>query len=133
MIEDHESRSLTPYLWIAATVFFTVYGQLVMKWQVGKHSPPDVDPALFHEKLMHLVTLLLKPWIVSAYAAAFLASLAWMMAIKQLAISTAYPFMAMNFVLVMFAGVWFFDEKVSPPQLLGIILVVIGVALIGRN
>lgn len=128
MIEKPESRSLLPYLWVAATVLFTVYGQVVLKWQVSQYA---LSGSSLGEKLQQFALLLLKPWVISAYAAAFLASLAWMMAIRQLAISTAYPFMAMNFVLVMFAGIWLFNEHIGLFQILGICLIVIGVALIG--
>ncbi len=131
MMDKPETRTLWPYAWVAATIAFTVYGQVVLKWQVAKHAALGVEAVGFADKLVNFLGLLLKPWVISAYMAAFMASLAWMMAIKHLAISTAYPFMAMNFVLVIFAGVWFFGEHVSALQIVGISLIILGVALIG--
>ena len=52
------------YLYISITILFTVYGQLVIKWQVLKAGAFPEDTG---EKLWFLLHLLLNPWVISAF------------------------------------------------------------------
>ena len=112
------------YFYLALTIVLTVYGQIVLKWQVGK-SGPLPEPAA--EKFWHMLWLLLNPWILSGFLAAFLASLAWMVAISKLDLSHAYPFVSLTFVLVLILGAVIFHEPFTLPKIAGIGLVMLGV------
>ncbi len=112
------------YLYIGFTILFTVYGQMVLKWQVGLAGPlPDASV----EKVTFLLRLLLNPWVFSGFCAAFLASLAWMAAMTRFQLGYAYPFMSLNFVLVLGLSAWIFQEPVSIAKVIGITLVVLGI------
>jgi len=111
------------YLYIALTIALTVYGQIVLKLQVGKAGPL---PAASADKLLFLVKLLLNPWVISAFAAAFLASVAWMGAMSKFQLSHAYPFMSLNFVIVLLLGAWLFQEPLSVARMTGVALICIG-------
>ena len=50
------------YLYIAGTVLFTVYGQLVLKWRIVKYGSM---PEEFSAKLVFLFKLLFDPYIFS--------------------------------------------------------------------
>jgi hypothetical protein len=50
------------YLYIAATIGFTVYGQLILKWRIAKFGPLPADS---FEKLRFLFSLLLDAAIFS--------------------------------------------------------------------
>jgi len=120
---------LVGHLYVAATLAFTVYGQLVLKWQIGGAGPlPDSGS----QKLMFLLRQLLNPWIISGFASAFLASLAWMAAMTRFDLNYAYPFMSLAFVIVMLFSVLFLGETASFPRLLGTLLVMVGLILIAR-
>lgn len=121
---------LTSYLMVLLTVLLTVYGQLVLKWRVLVAGLPPADPA---DKLRFYIHLLLDPWIISTFAAVFLAALAWMTAMMKLPISRAYPFMALNFILVGFLAVPLFGENMSWPKLGGLALVVAGLLLTSQG
>lgn len=114
------------YLYVLLTIVLTVYGQLVIKWQVSKVGPL---PESVFEQLRYLFGLLGNPWIISAYAAALLASLAWVAAMSKLDLSHAYPFMSLAFVLVMVFSALFFNEPLTVHKLLGIGLVVFGLVV----
>ena len=66
---------------VAATILLTTYGQIVLKWQVGRHAPP---PFAFMEAWPRVLQLLMRPWVLSAFVAAFMASLCWMLALQKL-------------------------------------------------
>jgi multidrug transporter EmrE-like cation transporter len=112
------------YAYVVATVLFTVYGQLMLKWRVDK---AEELPAGFGAKLSHLGTLLMDPWIISAFASAFIAAAAWMAAVSLLPISRAYPFMSAAFGLVLIGAAIFFAEPLTIPKVLGVLLIGIGI------
>jgi multidrug transporter EmrE-like cation transporter len=118
------------YVYIALTILLTVYGQLVLKWQVGTQA---ALPFVFMEKWPQLLQLLARPWVLSAFVAAFGASLCWMLAISRLELSRAYPFMALNFVLVAALAVPLFGETITAQKLIGIGLVVAGLIVISQG
>lgn len=122
------SRSLLfSWLMVGATVLLTVYGQIVLKWQVGLAGPlPDTLTG----KVAYLLNALCNPWILSGLAAAFAAALCWIMALGRLPLSHAYPFTALSIVLVVIAGTILFSESISATQRLGIAFVVLGIVLV---
>jgi multidrug transporter EmrE-like cation transporter len=112
------------YFYVALTIVFTVYGQLVLKWQIEQAG---ALPAGGIDKLAFLLHLLLNPWVFSGFFSAFLASLAWMAAMTKFELSHAYPFMSLNFVLVLMAGGLLFNEAITPYKLAGLALIVVGI------
>ncbi|MBC7405121.1 MAG: EamA family transporter [Cytophaga sp.] len=117
------------YLYIVATIGFTVYGQLILKWRIAKFGPLPLD---FFEKLKFLLALLADPAIFSGFAAAFLASLAWMAAMTKFDLSHAYPFMSLNFVVVLLLSGWLLSEPLTLQKVLGVGLIVLGTVVAAR-
>ncbi len=117
------------YFFVAMTILLTVYGQLILKWQVSQF--PDLVSAPF--SLGNIVTLLLKPWVISGFIAAFGASLCWMAAISRMPLSKAYPFMSINFVLVAALAAWLFREQLDPHKVTGTLIIVLGVLVVSRS
>jgi multidrug transporter EmrE-like cation transporter len=123
MIRD-ESRwaDHMAYLLIALTIALTVYGQLILKWQVSLSAAKfggTLDAAFY-------LRLLLNPWVISGFVAAFGASLCWMGAISKMELSRAYPFMALNFVLVGLVAIPLFGEVFTWHKLIGLCLIIGG-------
>ena len=118
------------YLYIIATIFFTVYGQLILKWRIGTCG--DL-PSSFLAKLTFLISLLLDPGILSGFVAAFLASLAWMAAMTKFDLSHVYPFMSLNFVIVLLLSGLLLAEPLSLQKIFGVGLIVIGTVVAARG
>jgi len=114
------------YFYVALTIAFTVYGQLALKWQMNLAG---AAPELGADKFWFLARLLLNPWVLSAFASAFLASFSWMAAMTRLDLSHAYPFMSANFVIVLLLGAMMFDEPLTPLKLIGLGLIVAGIVV----
>ncbi len=118
------------YLYIVLTIGFTVYGQLILKWRISEFGPLPSDGV---EKIRFLIGLLFDPAIFSGFAAAFLASLAWMAAMTKFDLSHAYPFMSLNFVVVLLLSAWLLGEPATPQKILGIGLIVLGTVIAARG
>ena len=117
---------MTNYLYIFGTILFTVYGQLVLKWRISNYG---VLPEQLSQKIIFILRLFTDPFILSGFFAAFIAALFWMAAMTKFDLSHAYPFMAVNFVLVLILSGFLFSEAITMLKVIGISLVVIGIFL----
>lgn len=118
------------YAYIFATIFFTVYGQIVLKWQVDKAG---ALPAETFEKLLFLAKLLMNPIVLSGFLSAFIASLFWMAAMSKFDISYAYPFMSLSFVLVFILSIFLFQDPVTVQKVIGLGLIVLGIIVTSQS
>jgi drug/metabolite transporter (DMT)-like permease len=121
---------LTDHAFILGTIIFTVYSQLVMRWQVSAAGQLPADLA---GKAGFVIALLLNPWVLSGIVATFFAGVSWMLAMTKFEISYAYPFVSLNYILVLFAGFLLFHEAVSVAKLAGTALVILGIIVIARG
>ena len=115
------------HLYIFACIILTVYGQMILKWRVANYGAFPIETA---EKIKFLFYLLIDPFILSGLFAAFLASLSWMAAMTKFEISYAYPFMSLNFVLVLLLSTSILGEPLTWYKSLGVLLIVVGTFII---
>ncbi|MFD2623981.1 EamA family transporter [Salibacterium salarium] len=118
------------YLYIFGTIFFTVYGQMMLKWRISKFGSLPAD---LSEKIVFLLKLLLDPLILSGFLSAFVASLFWMAAMTKFDISYAYPFMSLSFMLVFFLSILIFNEPITSYKVIGLILIVAGILVTSQS
>ncbi len=121
---------MTGYSYIFWTVFFTVYGQLILKWRIAKYG--DL-PEIFSDKIVFLFRLLFDPFILSGLLAAFIASFFWMAAMTKLELSIAYPFMSSAFILVFLFSVFLFQESINSYKIIGLILITSGLLVTSQS
>ncbi len=118
------------HLYIFLTIFLTVYGQIVIKWQV------NLAASMPHEsidKIYFMMRLLLNPWIISGFASAFLAAISWMAAMTKFQLSYAYPFISLAFVLVLILSNIFFKEPITIGKSIGMGFIVLGIIFGSRG
>ena len=116
------------YLYIFGTLFFTVYGQLILKWRLGNLSFLLPQGNIL-EKLVSLLKLIFDPYIFSGFASAFIASLFWMAAMTKFQITEAYPFMSLAPAIVFVLGIWLLGETFTWGKVIGLVLIIIGVII----
>ena len=116
--------------YILATLAFTVCSQLIMRWQV---SQAGTLPSDLPGKLTFVGHLFLNPWVLTSIVATLLAGISWMLAMSRFEISYAYPWIGLNFVLMLLFGVFLFGESISMTKVVGTLLVVAGIAVIARG
>jgi multidrug transporter EmrE-like cation transporter len=119
------SKSLAA-AFVAVTIALTVYGQLVIKWQVLDAGD---FPATWGERISFLGRLLINPWVISCFVAAGVAALFYISALTRFDLSVVYPFMALSFVFVLVLSSVFFGEAITPLKTIGIGLIVAGLAI----
>ena len=113
------------YLYIFGCIAFTVYGQLVIKWRMAMKGQL---PEELSNKVMFLLKALFGDlFLLSGFAAAFVASLFWMAAVSKFDLSFAYPFMSLSFVLVLILSVFLFGELLTTGKVIGLALIILGV------
>jgi drug/metabolite transporter (DMT)-like permease len=123
-------RSLFDFAYIFSVILLTVYGHLILKWQVTKAG---AFPVSFAERAAFLLRLVLNPWIISGLFAGFLALLSWMAAMTKFELSYAYPFMSLAFVLVLLSSALLFHETVTTAKVFGILLIMAGIVIASRG
>jgi drug/metabolite transporter (DMT)-like permease len=114
------------YIFIAGTILFTVYGQIILKWRIARYGmlPEEILP-----KIKFLISLLFDPFIFSGFISAFVASLFWMAAMTKFHISFAYPFMSTSFILVLLLSVIVLGETLTIGKILGLAFIVSGIII----
>jgi multidrug transporter EmrE-like cation transporter len=118
-----------PYIYIILTILLTVYGQIVVKWQVMNAGQlPENAP----DKVVFLFRMVTNLWVLSSFLAAFLAAVSWMAAMTKFELSYAYPFMSASFVLVFACSALLFNEQVTVYKVTGLTFIVIGIIISGR-
>ena len=116
---------MNPYFYIFGTLFFTVYGQIVLKWRLS--SINAFIPEGLNNKIFFFIKMIFDPYLFSGLVSAFIASLFWMSAMTKFEITQAYPFMSLAPVLVFLIGIVFLGETFTIGKVLGLVLIVIGI------
>lgn len=81
----------------------------------------------------NFVAALIKPvtWLGIGFWAVEL--IAWILVLEQVALSVAFPLMALVYVAVVAAGAWIFNEPVNQRHALGALIITAGVACVGAT
>lgn len=59
--------------------------------------------------------------------------LIWLRVLQLLPLSTAYPMLSINFVLITLSACWFFDEPIDRRHWLGVGFIMLGILLMGLS
>lgn len=121
---------LLNHLYIIATIFLGVYSQLIMRWQVSLAGGLPVETLA---KLQFVCRLLINPWVMSAMVATLLGGISWMLAMTKFETSYAYPFISLNFILVLGLSVLLFNESFSTMKLIGTLFIIVGIVFLSRS
>lgn len=70
-------------------------------------------------------------WLLLALLFMGCGLLSWLRVLQFLPLSTAYPMLSLNFIVIAMASRILFDEQIGRSQWLGIAFIMLGVSLIG--
>ena len=115
---------------ILISVLLAVVGQLLLKMgmlRIGRFSF-DIST------LIHQYTrILLNPFVVAGLVGFFISMLIWLYVLSRMELSFAYPFVALNYVLILFGSYFLFKETITPLKIVGVAVIIIGVFLVARG
>jgi len=114
------------YLYIAGTILFTVYGQMILKWRINYLNWSMINGNIL-EKSYHYLKLLFDPFILSGFIGAFAASICWTIAMTKFELTSAYPFMTLSPAIVFLLGIFILNETFTIGKVIGLILIIIGI------
>jgi len=113
-------------LMLAVSVLL-VFGQVLLKTAIGDVEAAGTSeialPALF-------LGLMMRPLFYGSVLSVALGSLIWIYVVRTYELSIAYPLVSLSYVLMLFAGAYFFDEKITLVKVLGIFLISIGIVVL---
>jgi len=119
------------FLYLSGTTLFTVYAQLMLKWRVATYGQL---PSETTEKIRLILSMLIDPWMISAFASAFLSALFWMAAMTQMNVSYAYPLVTGAMIgITVLLSIIILKETITTAEILGIILIIIGIAIVATK
>ena len=113
------------YFLVTVVIALVTYGQLIIKYEVNRLGA--VPLGNFKETISYGFSALTSLYILSGLFAAGLAALAWIAALSRYELSSVYPLLSLNFVLVPLLSVYFFGESMDAFKLFGTAIIVIGV------
>ena len=129
-VDLNSTESMTGFAYVLGSILCTVYGQIIVKWQVAKAG---ALPAAFSERIPFMARLIFNPWILSGIFAGFLALVCWLAAMTKFELSYAYPFMSLAFVLVLVLSAFLFHEPLTVAKILGVLLIIAGIVVGSRG
>lgn len=113
-------------IFILASVILSVAGQLALKMGVSKlGSKPSAG--------FLLMNMYKQPLIIGGLSLYALSAVIWIYVLSKTDLSFAYPFLALNFVGIMFVSWMFLNEAINLPRIIGSMVIVVGVLIISRG
>lgn len=123
-------RQLMEYWWlILLSVTTSVAGQTVIK--LGVSQPGASDAA---DGVLTLIRMILtSPLVLMGLALYGVGALAWIAVLSNVDLSFAYPFLALNFVLIALVSKIFLGEEIPAMRWAGILVICTGILLVARS
>jgi len=113
------------YLLILPIAVLVSYSQIIVKWRSG--TTDQLSTLSFSQ---HLVKFVMDPVILSAYAAALVASFAWLFVVTKLPLNVAFPvYIGVTFAMVLLGGWFFLSEALTTTKLVAVLLIFGGIVL----
>lgn len=117
---------MSVYLLILITTLCTIAGQLILKRAVT-----GLKPLLQEGPWEFLFGAATSPLVIAALGLQVLGYVAWLFVLSKEKLSVAFALSGSSFYLLMAMASWyFFGERLSAPQWLGLLLISLGVILV---
>jgi drug/metabolite transporter (DMT)-like permease len=112
---------------ILGSVLFGVVGQLVLKAGVSSLGPIGLGG---NRLVATILRVLLQPLVMAGFALYGLGMVCWLIALSQVELGYAYPFISLSYVLILIASKVLFREELSGMKLFGVASICLGVIVI---
>ncbi len=127
--QELRTRIMSSLWLIAISIGASVAGQTVLK--IGMSTP---EANALPQGVLSLVLLILRsPWILVGLALYGIGALAWIAVLGRLDLSYAYPFLALNFVLITLVSWTVLGETIPWQRWLGVLVICLGIFLVAQS
>lgn len=115
---------------ILAVVTTNAISQLLLKQGMNTIGKFQFDGGnLF--KMLPVVAL--NPFVIGGLAVLVFSMGLHLMALSRVELSFAYPFLSVSYILVLFAGYYWFGETINASRMIGVALICLGTFFIARS
>src|SRR4051794_4891404 len=115
---------------LMVAMMLTVTGELLLKTGMNRHGQLDVGLSTLVPTAVKLFT---NPFVLGGFAFVFSGALFWLAVLSRWPLSLAYPLLSISYIIGIGAAVVILKEKVSWIQLLGVLVIILGVYLVSRE
>ena len=119
--------SLAAFVLLLLTAVFMAVANLLIKNGIAQAGG-------FTPSLSALLQLLRQPALVAGVLLAGIAGLLWFRILATQKLSTCYPlFVSLTYALITIGAFYFLHEKISIQKLIGLVVIIIGIATVARG
>jgi drug/metabolite transporter (DMT)-like permease len=119
------SLSLKMLVLLVVSIVLGAGGQLMFK-AAARHLPPFAELGLLKLALALFTT----PLILAGFACFFVSAVLWIIALRSVALSVAYPMVALSYIIIFTGSHLLFQEPLSWRHWCGAGLIVAGIVLV---
>jgi drug/metabolite transporter (DMT)-like permease len=109
------------YFQIAATLIFASIGQILFKYT-----------SILLNRDYEVLSISVIGSVFLAFLSLGLGSIIWIILLRNIELSRAYPFISLSFILVPLLGFAIFNEQLSLPYFIGTMFILVGVMIIAK-
>lgn len=116
-------------LLIFINVFLNAAAQILMRQGmlvIGKIEPNKNFFSAIPKIVLNL-------WVWSSLLCYGISAIVWMVVLSRVEVSFSYPFVALGFVIVTIAGYFLFQEQITLPRIIGMLLICVGILFIAKS
>jgi multidrug transporter EmrE-like cation transporter len=121
---------MKPVHLILISIGLAVIGQLFMKQGMKGFEMTGLTISTF---IPIFIRMVLRPFVFFGFTLYLASSFFWLIAISKVPLNYAYPFLSINYVLILLLSWIIFKENVGLVQWLGVAVIMAGVYLISRS
>ena len=113
------------YLLLIINIFMLVSGQIL--WKIG------MSKVHFQMSFKGITNILFNFYTIAGGIIYVIATLIWLYLLSREQLSRIYPLQSLCYIVGTIAGVVLFNESLTAPKVLGLILIFSGATLVGIN
>ncbi len=113
------------FFFIIIPILFTVFGEFLLKY--------SVTGQVIGFDLLSLTVVLSSPAILFGVGLISTSAILWIIGMSKFQLSFMYPFLSLNYVIIIVGSEFFLNEDVQFNRYVAILLIVIGLVIISRS